>query len=182
MKATDTCSIWKWWQITYCGKYSYRLFFFLVYFFQLNTLFYDVTSISLTQCPWHHWQSRAQHQDWDTVSNYLFKNDKQHLNDKWDCWREHKEKQRSRWKRIILKRHILQIEPKAIYCNILLVLLTSVTPLHMVLHKTKMIQEKKSNMYSCAFNQSVMYAQIQNYSKQPCCKASTVYLLPVNVL
>lgn len=37
---------------------------------------------------------------------------------------------------------ILQIEPKAIYSNILLVLLTAVTPLHMVLNKTKMIQEE----------------------------------------
>lgn len=125
---------------------SFFLYFFLI---QLNILYYDITSISLTQCPWHHWQSRAQHQDRDTVSNYLFENDKQHLNDKWDCWREHKEKQWSRWKRRILKRHILQIEPKAIYSNILLVLLTSVTPLHMVLNKKKTIQEKIKYVFMC---------------------------------
>lgn len=157
MKATDTCTCsfhWKWWQITYILwerqlqtlLFSVCLFVFLI---QLNILYCDVTCISLTQCPWHHWQSRAQHQDWDTVSNYLFENDKQYLNDKWDCWREHKEKQWSRWKTRILKRHILQIEPKAIYSNILLVLWLSHSSPHGVKQDEDDPRKKIKYVFMC---------------------------------
>lgn len=98
-------------------------------------------SISLTQCPWHDWQSRAQHQDGDTVSNDLFQNDKQHLNYKCDYGRKIKDKQWSRWKGVPGS-YILQTEATAIYNNILLVSLTPVMLLYTVLCMMKMIQEE----------------------------------------